>query len=75
MQMEFMYFFPYKRKSLAEHKAAVKAMDKEKKDLEETVAKSSSEQHRLETQRNNQQALLAEHFKNKVSISNPAVGE
>ncbi len=64
------------RKSLAEHKAAVKAMDQEKKELEEALAKSASEEKaRLEHQRDNQQAMLAEHFKTKVSIQDPSVGE
>ena len=67
--------FDLSRKSLAEHKANMAKMDKEKKELEEAVAKSNDDQRRLEAQKQNQQMLLAEHFKNKVSISDPSKGK
>ncbi len=54
----------------------MKALDKEKKELEEALAKSATEERaRLEQQRDSQQAMLAEHFKSKVSIQDPSVGQ
>ena len=59
------------RKSLEEHQA-----NKDKGDeLGEEMAKSNTDQQRLEALRQNQQDILAEHFKSKVSISDPSVGE
>lgn len=43
--------------------------------MEESIAKSSEDHQRLLALKDNQQALLAEHFKNKVSISDPSVGK
>ena len=39
------------------------------------MAKSEAEHQRLTAQKDSQQALLAEHFKSKVSISDPSVGK
>ena len=58
---------------MAEHNANKDRMDKEKRKLEEAMAKSTDEQRRLETLKANQQDLLAEHFKAKVAISDPTV--
>ncbi len=50
-------------------------MDKDKRELEEVMAKSSTEKMRLKAQQNDQLALLSEHFKKNVSISDPLVGK
>ena len=63
------------RKSLAEHEAERESLDKERQELEEAMAKSEAEHQRLTAQKDSQQALLAEHFKSKVSISDPSVGK
>jgi hypothetical protein len=60
---------------LEEHEAAAATMDKERKALEESLAKSLEEKRRLEAQRGEQHQLLAEHFKNKVSIEDPSTGK
>ena len=43
--------------------------------MEESIANSSEDRQRLLALKDNQQALLAEHFKTKVSISDPSVGK
>ena len=60
---------------MAEHKEKGKTIDKEEKKMAEAIVASKSELSRLEQQRNDQQAMLAEHFKTKVSISDPSVGK
>lgn len=45
----------------------------EDEELAEAIAKSSSERERLEAQKADQELLLAEHFKTKVSIADPSV--
>ena len=57
------------RKTAAESKSG----DKEEK-LAEAIAKSNVDRQRLVAQKNDQQAMLAEHFKKKVAISDPSVG-
>ena len=44
-------------------------MDKDEKALAEEIAKSPVEKKILEAQKNNQQMILAEHLKNKASLS------
>lgn len=61
------------RKSMAEHHAMASVMDKEKRELEMAMARSMIDQQRLQAQKQTQQDILAEHFKNKVSISDPSL--
>ena len=55
------------RKSIEEHQAQVAVMDKEKRQMEEAVAKSLDDQRRLEAQREDQRKQLVEHFKSRVT--------
>ena len=62
------------RKSLEEHQSAVDDMNEEEKGFEITVAKSLVEIQKLEAQKQSQQQLLAEHFKNTMAISDATFG-
>lgn len=57
------------RKSLEEHQSNVDDMDEEEKGFELAVAKSLVEIQKLEAQKQSQQQLLAEHFKNTMAIT------
>jgi hypothetical protein len=59
---------------LEAHKSAVDGMDEEEKGFEMSVAKSLVEIQKLEAQKQSQQQLLAEHFKNTMAISDATFG-
>ena len=62
------------RKSLEEHQSNVDGMDDEEKGFEMSVAKSLVEIQKLEAQKQSQQQLLAEHFKNTMAITDADFG-
>ena len=53
----------FNRKSLEEHKKTVEDMNKEKRELEEAMAKSLHDQQRLEKQMIDQRSRLEDHLK------------
>ena len=65
----------YARKSLEEQQSAVENMDEEEKGLEMAMAKSLVEIQKLEAQKQSQQQLLAEHFKNTMAVSDATFGK
>ena len=56
------------------HQSAVDGMDEDEKGFEMSVAKSLVEIQKLEAQKQSQQQLLAEHFKNTMAISDATFG-
>ena len=57
------------RKSTEEHKSQLSAMDKEKKEMEEAIARSLGDQKRLEAEREKQRLELVAHFKSKLAAN------
>ena len=60
---------------MEEHQSAVENMDEEEKGLEMAMAKSLVEIQKLEAQKQSQQQLLAEHFKNTMAVSDATFGK
>lgn len=58
---------------MEEHKKNLEAMDKEKRDLEEAMARSMDDQKRLEAQMAEQKSRLVEHVKTSLSPSSKGI--
>ena len=60
---------------MEDHQSGAESLDEEEKGLEMAMAKSLVEIQKLEAQKQSQQQLLAEHFKNTMAISDATFGE